>query len=232
MDPAWIAQAEALLGHTFADTTLLVNALTHPSYSAEHPEVDSYDRLEFLGDAVLGFVVAEYAYREFPHAREGDLTRRKAHVVAREALAEAAEAMGIGPFVLVGLGASAAGERERASVLENTLEALIAAVYLDAGLEHARAFVVRVLGPRLREDRLPQVDAKGALQQWTQAERGALPAYRVVGTTGPVHRRTFTVEVVIDGRVAGVGEGRSKQAAEKAAAEEALLALRSAEDGG
>lgn len=225
MDEARLEDAERLLGHAFADRSLLRTALTHPSYAAEHADVDTYDRLEFLGDAVLGFVVSDHVYREFPEESEGKLTRRKHFVVSGDALAEAAEALGLPAYVMLGTGANAAGERQRASILENTVEALIGALYLDGDLEVARAFVLRVLGPRLGADHVPQVDPKSALQQWTQSRSGSLPEYRIAEVVGPVHARTFTAEVLVDGAALGRGSGPSKQAAEKVAAALALDVL-------
>lgn len=224
---ARIAEAEALLGYSFADRDLLRTALTHPSYAAEHDAADNYDRLEFLGDAVLGFIVADHVYAAYPQEPEGELTRRKHFAVSGDALAGAAIALGLTEFVLLGAGAQAAGDRQRASVLENTVEALIGALYLDGGLEVARAFVVRVLAGRLTAAEVPEVDAKSALQQWSQGSRGVLPSYRIVHATGPVHMRVFTAEVDVAGTVLGSGSGPSKQAAEKAAAAAALEVVRS-----
>ncbi len=222
MDEARIREAELLLGYTFGDPGLLRTALTHPSYAAEHAAADTYDRMEFLGDAVLGFVVSDHVYAAYPAESEGKLTLRKHYVVAGDALAEAADALGLAEFVLLGAGANAAGDRQRASVLENTVEALIAALYLDGGLDVARAFILRVLADRLAAEHVPEVDAKSALQQWTQAHGAFLPKYSIVDVTGPVHARTFTAEVVVRGQVLGTGSGPSKQAAEKAAAAVAL----------
>lgn len=225
VDEARLEDAERLLGHVFADRALLRTALTHPSYAAEHADADTYDRLEFLGDAVLGFVVSDHVYRAFPSESEGKLTRRKHFVVAGDALAEAAEVLGLPDYVLLGSGANAAGERQRASILENTVEALIGALYLDGGLDVARVFVLRVLGERLDAERVPEVDPKSALQQWTQWHSGSLPEYRITDVAGPVHARTFTAEVLVDGTALGTGSGPSKQAAEKAAAGNALEVL-------
>jgi len=176
-------------------------------------------------------VVSEHVYRAFPAEPEGKLTRRKHFVVAGEALAEAAEALGLSAFVMLGAGANAAGERQRASVLENTVEALIGALYLDAGLDVARAFVVRTLGARMDAERVPEADPKSALQQYTQWHSGSLPEYRIVDAAGPVHARTFTAEVSVDGSVLGRGSGPSKQAAEKAAAADALAVLQARREG-
>lgn len=225
MDAKSIDTAEAIIGHRFADPGLLRTALTHPSYAAEHVDTATYDRLEFLGDAVLGFVVSGYVFDTFPEASEGVLSRRKHHAVSREALAGAAEALGLAPLVMLGTGAHAAGERLYASVLENTIEAVIAAVYLDGGLEPARAFIERVLHERLRGDTAQDPDSKGALQEWSQAASQSLPAYRIVSVAGPAHKRHFSAEVSVQGEILGTGEGATKQAAEKAAAFSALRAL-------
>jgi len=230
VDAARVTEAEGIIGHHFSYPWLLFLALTHPSYAAEHADTSTYDRLEFLGDAVLGFVVSDHVYATHPHAREGELTTRKHYAVSGTALAEVAEHLGLGEFVLVGVGARAAGDRQRVSVLENTLEAVIGAIYLDAGLEAARAFVVRVLEKRLAGGPVPEVDAKGALQRLTQATTQSLPVYRIIEATGPIHQRTFTAEVTVAGTVVGRGSGATKQAAQKAAAAAALEALADSDD--
>lgn len=226
MDAERVAAAERILGHTFADRSLLTTALTHPSYAAEHVDAVTYDRLEFLGDAVLGFIVADYVFEEYTHEPEGLLTRRKHHAVSREALAEVADVLGLAEVVQLGAGAQAAGERQRASILENTVEALIAALYLDAGMDAARAFVERILEERLHAHAAGEPDTKGALQEWSQAHARALPSYRIVSADGPPHQRHFTAEVSVGGTVLGTGEGTTKQNAEKAAATAALAAVR------
>lgn len=218
-------RAERILGYRFRDEAYLAAALTHPSYAAEHAGTRAYDRLEFLGDAVLGFIVADEMFRSFPDEPEGDLTRRKHSVVSGAALAPAATGLGLGELLRLGRGADAAGERERPSVLENALEALVGAIYLDGGLEAAREFIARFRAGIPAQRTSTVDDVKSLLQQHTQAGGGSLPAYRIVGVDGPPHKRTFSAEVAIDGRVMGIGTGRSKQAAEKAAASAALTAL-------
>lgn len=230
MDDSRLRRAQEVLGHEFGDPGLLRTALTHPSYAAENVDSDTYDRMEFLGDAIVGFVASEYVYAAFPGAPEGELSLRKHHVVEGSALAEAADRLGLAEFVAMGEGAKAAGDRRRSSVLENTMEAVIAAVYLDAGLEVARTLILRVLSWRLDSTDLPAPDPKSALQEWTQASGGRLPEYRIVGTEGPVHDRTFFAEVLVDGEVCGAGSGRSKQAAERAAAASAMADIRGAAD--
>lgn len=231
MSEALIARAEEVLGYRFRDGALLAAALTHPSYAAEHAGAEAYDRLEFLGDAVLGFIVADEMFRTHPDEPEGDLTKRKHSVVSGVALAPAAMALGVSSLLRLGRGADAAGERERASVLENALEALVGAIYLDGGLDAARVFVTRFRAaiPALRASAAG--DVKSLLQQRTQADGGALPEYRIVASDGPPHSRTFTAEVLVDGRVMGIGSGHSKQAAEKAAASAALGALDTSDPG-
>ena len=220
-----LGRAEALLGHSFADRTLLDVALTHPSYAFENPSAMSYDRLEFLGDAVLSFIVSAYLFGAFPEAEEGELTKRKHFVTCGESLAEAGLRLGVAELLVLGTGADAAGERSRASVLENAMEALVAALYLDAGLERAREFVLRTFEAALESAALPVADAKGALQEWAQSERGMLPVYEILATSGPDHARSFVAEVRVADEVLGQGSGASKQAAEKSAAEAALARL-------
>lgn len=223
MDAARLDRAQVLVRYRFRDPRLLALALTHPSYAAEQGDIETYQRLEFLGDAVLGFVVAERLYRLLPDAPEGELTQRKNNAVAGTALAETARSLGLDEVVFLGKGVSAE-ERGRSSILEDVFEAIVGAVYLDGGLDAATDVVVRSLGDRFLGTESQTTDPKSALQQLTQAAGQGLPAYRVVETAGPPHLREFTVEVAIDGTVAGLGLGPSKQAAEKAAAADALAA--------
>lgn len=225
MDAERRAQIETILGHAFADPTLLDAALTHPSFACEHEGAAGYDRLEFLGDAVLGFIISNELYRLLPDAPEGELTRRKHHAVSGEALAEVADELDLGAFVSLGRGAESAGERLRASILENLMEAAIGALYLDGGLEAATRFAVRVLEARYAAPAIPETDPKSALQQHTQGELSALPEYRISEVSGPPHERVFTADVLVRGTVLGSGSGATKQAAEKAAAIAALAAL-------
>jgi ribonuclease-3 len=227
-----IETLESRIGYAFSDRDLLQTALTHPSYAAEHPEATSYDRLEFLGDAVLALVVAHHLYRMLPDEPEGDLTRRMQGVVAGEVLARAAAELGLSEYVRLGKGAAADGERARSSVLENAMEALIGALYLDGGIEVCRTFILDHLGPDLHDSAGPLADPKSALQQHTQSHGGTLPHYRITEVTGPPHRRVFRAEVVVDGAVAGIGEGATKQAAQKAAAQAALAAIEGSASGG
>lgn len=228
MDADRLDRAQTLIRYRFRDPRLLETALTHPSYAAEHGDLATYERLEFLGDAVLGFVISERLYRFLPNASEGELTQRKHHAVSGSALAETAEALGLDAVVFLGKGVGA-GERGRSSILEDVFEAVVAALYLDGGLEPAADFAVRALGERFIGPTSQDIDPKSALQQLTQAEGRGLPSYRVARTEGPPHLREFTVEVLVDDVVAGLGIGPSKQAAEKSAAADALERLADAD---
>ncbi len=223
---------QATLRIRFADEALLRLALTHPSYTNEHDGSDgSFERLEFLGDSVLGMVVAERLYERFPDVEEGRLTLWRAHIVQGPTLAEAARRLGLGQYLLLGRGEEATGGRERPGNLADAYEALIGALKLDrgpdGGLEGARRFIERTLAPEL--DALQtdpaELNTKGALQQYCEGRFGR-PQYLTVEERGPEHAREFSVEVRIDGEVLGQGSGRTKQQAEKDAAREALRRLR------
>jgi ribonuclease-3 len=225
-----------ILGHTFAREELLQEALTHTSIlqirrgprrsSARRGlERRGYERLEFLGDRVLGLIVADLLWRRFPREDEGKLSLRHTHLVRSEALAEAAQAFGLSAFIIVAPGEEAAGVRDNPSVLADVCEAVIAALYLDGGLEVATRFVERWWEPRLAASSLPSNDPKNALQEWAQGRGLPLPTYRTVSTEGPPHRRCFTVTVTVQGLAPATATGMSKRAAESAAAAGALSAL-------
>lgn len=225
-----LTRAEELLGHWFADRSLLEIALTHPSAVPEVRGAVSNERLEFLGDSVLGFVVAEHLYRRLPEALEGTLTRRKVAVVNGVLLSAVAHDLGLGDLIAYGRGERESA-RGRASALENALEALIGAVYLDAGLERTAAVIRRLFGTLLdRADMAPLQDPKSTLQQLTQSRELGHPTYAVIDSEGPVHAPTFTVAVSVAGELIATAEGHSKQAAEKAAAHRALAALSGSDD--
>lgn len=197
-------------------------ALTHPSYANESSEPDN-QRLEFLGDAVLGLCVSELLARERPEADEGVLTRMRSALVNAEALAVWARAEGIGEAIALGKGARAGSEREQTNVLADAVEALVASVYEARGLEGARSLVEQVVREPMQEAaRLGSRDPKSLLQEQVQALGLAAPTYRVRGMRGPQHDPTFEVEVIVGDAVAGLGEGRSKRVAERAAALAAL----------
>jgi len=217
-------RVEQAIGHRFADRGLLKTALTHPSWAAEHAGAADYERLEFLGDAVLGLVVAERLFLTFPDTAEGELTKRKIAAVSGQRLARAVREREISDAILVGHGERDTG-REKDSILENVAESIIGAAYLDGGLDAARAVVERLLGDLAALDDLPPADPKSALQELTQARGLGLPEYRLVETSGPPHARSFVVEVSVAGNPVSRGSGPSKRAAEKAAARCALDVL-------
>ena len=220
---------ERALGLTFNDSQLLELALTHRSYAHEHPEEGerNNERLEFLGDAIFQFLVADTLYRRFPETPEGRLTALRAALVSTESFAAIGESLELAPEVRVSRGEAALEGRGRHSILAGCVEAIVAAVYLDAGLPAATELVDRLIEPRLeavlRED--APVNVKGRLQEIIQAERGVTPAYRVVSRSGPVHAERFTVEVLAGDTVLGTGEGIGKKQAEQRAAAAALEEL-------
>jgi ribonuclease III len=219
-----LSVAEEAIGHHFADRTLLRTALTHPSFNEDRKGEADYERLEFLGDAVIGLVTADILYERFPEQGEGGLTRLKIGAVSGTVLSEAAQALGLADAIL--LGESERGTRGRglSSALENVFEALTAALYLDAGFDAAREFVLRALGPYIGEDLEVPRHPKNDLQELLQA-RGFAPVYRLIAEEGPPHDRTFVAAVDLEGNEIGRGSGRSKREAETRAAEHALAHL-------
>jgi ribonuclease-3 len=213
------------IGHRFTDDALLRRALAHRSWCAETPGVLSNERLEFLGDAVLGWAIADIVYHRYDVA-EGQLTDLRKSVVNAIALAEVAQDIGLGPHILLGRGEAAAGGADKPSILSDAFEAVLAAVYLDGGPDAAYAMVERLVVPRMPDtaDSLDQFDQKTQLQELSaRAGRGA-PLYEVT-SRGPDHAKSFRAHVRLDGEVVGTGEGRSKKAAEQAAAAQACLSL-------
>jgi ribonuclease-3 len=227
--PTSAAELAERLGLEFDDPALLTEALVHSSYVNEHPEGTSRsnERLEFLGDAVLSLVMSEALFKRHPGEQEGVLTTRRAAIVSTRGLARISRRLGIGEALILGQGAENSGERERSSVLAGLFESIVAAVYLDGGLEAARAFILGAAAPEL--DAALPADAlkapKSRLQEHAFAVTGRAPAYRIVSSDGPDHDRHFVVEVAIDGVVMGTGEGRSRREAETRAAEAALQRL-------
>ena len=215
-----------IFDHDFTHDDLLTEALTHPSAIGRRGgKRRHYERLEFLGDRVLGLVVADLLWRRFPSESEGELTRRHAHLVRREALAEVAHAVGLGRHLIVSKSEDAAGVRDNPRVLADVCEAVIAALYLDGGLAVAARFVERWWEARLAALGAPPRDPKTALQEWAQARALPLPSYRTVPGDGPAHRRIFTVTVRVEGLEPATATGSSKRAAETAAAAAALASL-------
>ncbi len=206
-------------------------ALTHPSFANEAAVPDN-QRLEFLGDAVLGLAVSEILAQEHPGADEGALTLMRAALVNTKALARWGRSANIGPSLALGRGARASGDDAQANVLADAVEALVACVYLAHGLDGARRFVREIVREPLGErQRLGARDPKNALQELVQARGLPAPTYRVIDVQGPAHARSCTVEVLVDGEVKGTGTGRSRKEAERGAAEEATAALETIEDG-
>jgi ribonuclease-3 len=218
------------IDYRFRDRGLLEHAMTHTSRANEDVSGGAADNesLEFLGDAVLGFVVADMLYHEFPQFNEGQKSKIKATLVSTTTLARQAERLRLGDHLLLGRGEEKTGGRQKQALLADGYEALLAAIYLDGGVEQARAFVVREFTPLLAEVRergLLAHDYKSALQEHLQSRDQALPEYRVVGTIGPDHRKLFQVEVVIQGEALAAATGASKKEAEQEAARLALQRL-------
>lgn len=221
---------EQRLGHRFGDLHLLLRALTHPSYLNEHPEDEIGDnqRLEFLGDAVLDFVTGSWVYRHYPDFDEGRMTRLRAALVRTETLARLSRQVRVGEVLRIGRGEDEAGGRDRDANLCDAFEAVVGALYLDGGLAAVEAFVEPLIAPVAEAILASEadLDAKSRLQEWSQAEKGITPQYRIVAEEGPDHAKTFVAEVRLGRKVVGRGTGRSKQAAEQAAAQAAWEALR------
>lgn len=219
---------EKALGYHFRDPHLLDDALRHRSYVNEHPQEGTTDneRLEFLGDAVLNLVVSHMLMRQAPELTEGELSRTRAHLVNESCLAEVARGLQLGSWIQLGRGEAQTGGHDKPSILSDTLEAVLAAVYLDGGFQAAFEVIVRRLGFRWEAVGAPEetVDFKSRLQELVQNQEKAVPAYRVVEESGPDHDKTFVVELRLR-QLTAVGAGRSKKAAEQQAAREALKRL-------
>ena len=217
------------LGYRFRDESLLRGALYHSSYANEHrnENIVSNERLEFLGDAVLGFVSAEFLYSRFPHAPEGELTRIRAALVREESLFEVAQALQLGECLMLGKGEESGGGRQRPSILADCTEAVFAAVYLDGGMDCARDLIHRVLLSKgditVAESR--RRDYKTELQELVQRKPHQVLRYELVGQSGPDHAKVFTVAVLLNGDPVGEGSGHSKKEAEQSAARAALEKL-------
>jgi ribonuclease-3 len=227
--PNWPA-LERTLGVRLKNKSLLRQAFVHRSYLNEHPEsgLESYERLEYLGDAFLGWVIADELYRRYPGYSEGDMTRARAALVRGTTLAEIARRLDAGSFLALGDGEEATGGCDRRSTLAAVVESILGAVLLDRGEKAARALVVRWLGDLL--DALPESggalrDAKSALQELVQRHGLPLPVYEVLDEEGPAHAKLFTVRVSVDGQALGEGEGRRKAEAEQSAAADARETL-------
>ena len=224
--PPDLALLAVTIGHEFSNIGLLRQAMAHRSWCAETAGEHSNERLEFLGDAVLGWVIADIAFRQFDALAEGFLTDLRKSVVNASALAEVAELIGIGPHLLLGKGEALAGGAEKPSILSDAFEAVLGAVYLDGGTESAYAMVQRWVAPRMLTSvsRLNQLDHKTQLQELAARAGRSAPVYMVT-STGPDHAKSFHATVSLDGDVLGEGSGRSKKAAEQSAASVAAATL-------
>ena len=218
---------EEKLGYEFRDPALLENALTHSSCANEsRGRLQSNERLEFLGDSILGMVVADHLYRNHPDLPEGELTRTRAALVCEDSLVEVAEALRLGEYLHLGKGEEAGGGRKRPSIQADAVEAVLAAVYLDGGIGSARKIVQQYILCREVEGLTSPRDYKTALQELVQRESGQVLKYRLTGEEGPDHDKRFFVEVDLNGEVAGRGKGYSKKEAEQMAAKAAIAKLK------
>lgn len=222
-----IKDLEAAIGYRFHNIALLQNALTHSSYANErwHNSLLSNERLEFLGDSVLGMLVAEYLYRSFPNRPEGELTRMRADMVCEQTLAAAANRIGLGQHLLLGHGEEQGGGRTRSSILADAMESVIAASFLDGGMEAALQIVRTFIFVEVPVTKLHNADYKTQLQEMVQQKKNQTLSYELVGQSGPDHDKKFDVEVSLNGSVVGFGSGSSKKRAEQDAARAAIEKL-------
>ena len=222
-----IKDLEEAIGYRFQNITLLQNALTHSSYANErwHNSLLSNERLEFLGDSILGMVVAEYLYKQFPDRPEGELTKMRADMVCESSLAAIAETIGLGKHLLLGHGEDRLGGRNRASILADAVESVIAASYLDGGMVAAEGFIRRFVLTNVPIKRMQNTDYKTALQELVQQKQHQNLSYVLTGESGPDHDKVFCVDVLLNEKCVGTGTGSSKKRAEQAAAQSALKAL-------
>ena len=226
---------ERQIGYRFKDRGLLEHALTHRSRVHEDASGGVFDNesMEFLGDSVLGFVIADMLFRQFPHHNEGQKSKLKASIVSAASLARLGEKINLGEFLILGRGEEKTGGRRKLALIADCYEALLAAIYLDGGIEPAKAFIERQFAGLIQEARRTGAhatfteDYKSALQEWLQSHDRGLPAYRLAGEIGPAHRRLFDVEVVVNGVPVARAEGKSKKEAAQAAAKLALDRLSS-----
>ena len=229
MEECWdMEKLEQKLRYTFRNPALLSEALNHSSYANEHrgAGIASNERLEFLGDAILGFVTAEHLFKRYGELPEGDLTRIRAALVCEQSLYEVARSLDLGQYLKLGKGEEAGGGRERQSILADAVEAIFAAIYLDSDIDSISAIIHRVLLDRADAHVVEErKDYKTALQELVQREEGHTLTYQLVGESGPDHNKTFLFEVLVDGTAIGRGEGHSKKEAEQFAARDALAKL-------
>ena len=218
---------ETKLGYQFQNPKLLDHALTHSSYANEHHlgSISSNERLEFLGDSVLGMIVADHLYRTFPDLPEGDLTRIRANLVCEGSLVLVAKEWDLGRYLKLGKGENACGGRSRPSILADAVEAVLAAVFLDGGLAHDWDIIQRFLLDRMEQVNRASRDHKTYLQELVQRKSGQVLSYELIGESGPDHNKTFQMQVLLNGQPIGQGTGHSKKEAEQAAANAAIERL-------
>jgi ribonuclease-3 len=227
-----LEKLEERIGYRFWDVSLLRNALVHSSYVNESEEdLEDNERLEFVGDAVLQFVVSDYLYRENPGESEGGLTVMRSSVVARKHCAALAKKLGLGEYLLVGKGERKGAAGVKSSILANAFEALLASVYFDGGMEVAKDFILRILQEHAPGKPGNVQNFKAQLQEMSQKSYGELPRYRLVSSAGPEHQKTFQIEVSIGGVPYGRGKGDNKKQAEQRAAREALRRIKARRPG-
>jgi len=222
-----IKDLELAIGYRFSNITLLQNALTHSSYANErwHDSLMSNERLEFLGDSILGMVVAEHLYKNFPNRPEGELTRMRADMVCETSLAAVAAQLDLGKHLLLGHGEEQGGGRTRASTLADAVESVIAASFLDGGMEAAEQFIRKFILCNVPQGKLHNVDYKTALQELVQQKKNQVLTYTLTGESGPDHDKVFFVDVLLNDNVIGHGTGSSKKRAEQDAARAAIEKL-------
>lgn len=227
-----VQQLEQLLEYSFQDPSLLVQAVTHPSYLHEVSEggVGDYQRLEFLGDAVLGLLLAEMLYERYPDWDEGALSQLRSRLAGQDILADRARWLDIGGFIMLGRGEEQTGGQKKDSILADVLEALIAALYRDGGIQAARTLVIRLFEGVVAAPELLVLgrDSKSELQEYLSATGNLLPEYRLIEESGPPHDRQFVFQILVNDIVVGTGQGKSKKIAQQAAAAEALSRVQAA----
>lgn len=220
-------ELEQAIGYRFHDPSLLAQALSHSSYANEvlKDGLKSYERLEFLGDSILGFITADFLYQTFGRLHEGELTRLRAELVCERSLELSAKALNLGEFLRLGKGEDAGGGRTRSSIIADVVESILAAIYLDGGFAPAREFVYRFVLNDPKEKLRLTADHKTLLQELVQRKKDQLLEYHLLSETGPDHEKEFSVSVTLNGETVGEGTGTSKKRAEQAAAEQAILRL-------
>lgn len=221
-----VSEVERICGHHFTDKRLITSAITHPSAVEGKPVSASYERLEFLGDSILGAIVATELFERFPGLDEGALTRLKISLVSGETLSEVSGDLGIAPLIVVGESEKGTHARGMHSALENVYESIVGALYLDAGFDVTHDFVLRTLEPHMSPElaRKP-ISPKSRIQEVVQRDMHCAPEYKLLGEEGPAHDPTFTSVVMVDGRRVGKGQGSSKKSSESAAAADALVRM-------